>query len=91
MLTFFSPVLEYIQEVEIMRLRTLQRRKKMSMIAFADLIGVSQAWLSMYYHGKIQYPSGTVAVRIVSRLDGKITLEEIMSMNGRGKKFTVHG
>ncbi len=74
-----------------MRLRTLQRRKKMSMDTFAELIGVSQGWLSNYYHGKIEYPSGRIANQIIEKLNDKITLKEIMSMNGRGKKFSIHG
>ena len=74
-----------------MRLRTLQRRKKMSMVDFAKFLGVSQAWLSYYYYGKIRYPSGRLAVQIRDKLDYKITIEEIMSMNGRGKAFNIYG
>ena len=89
MLTLFSPVLEYIQEVEIMRLRTLQRRKKMSMKAFAEFLGVSKGWLYNYYRGGI--PSGKMILRVIHKLDGKITIKEIMSMNGRGKAFNIYG
>ena len=73
-----------------MRLRTLQRRKKMGMQAFADFLGVSKAWLSRYYHGKTVYPSGRLAIQIIEQLDHKITMEELMSMRGRGKKFNIH-
>jgi len=73
-----------------MRLRTFQRRKKMGMQAFADFLGVSKAWLSKYYHGKIIYPSGRLAAQIIERLDHKITMEELMSMRGRGEKFSIH-
>jgi transcriptional regulator with XRE-family HTH domain len=72
-----------------MRLRTLQKRKKMSMQAFADFLGVSKGWLSQYYHGKVVYPSGRLAAQIIERLDHKIVFEELMSMNGRGKKFSI--
>lgn len=72
-----------------MRLRTLQRRKKMSMVNFANFIGVSQAWLSMYYHGII--PSGRLAIQISKKLEGRISVEEIISMNGRGAKFSIYG
>ena len=72
-----------------MRLRTLQRRKKMSMKAFAEFLGVSKGWLYNYYRGGI--PSGRVAIRIINKLDGKIAIKEIMSMNGRGKAFNIYG
>jgi len=72
-----------------MRLRTLQRRNKMSMRAFAILLGVSRSWLYNYYHGAI--PSGNIAIQIINKLNNKITIQEIMSMNGRGKNFNIYG
>ncbi|GAG41027.1 unnamed protein product [marine sediment metagenome] len=61
----------------------------MSMTAFATFLGVSQGWLYSYYHGAI--PSGRIAIQIINKLNGKISIKEIMSMNGRGPKFNIYG
>lgn len=63
----------------------------MSCHVFAGHIGVTAPWLSKYYHGKVKLPSGRIAQRIIDRLDGKTTFDELMSMKGRGERFSIHG
>ena len=73
-----------------MRLQTLQRRKKMSCMAFAKFLGVTPGWLSHYYGGRHKFMADT-ALQIIERLNYQISLAELCSMRGRGKDFNLYG
>jgi len=74
-----------------MRLRTFQKKLKLSNTDFAEKVGVTPGWLSSYYHGRITEPSARVCSRIIRRIQklelGDVTLEDLRSTQGRGEDF----
>ena len=74
-----------------MRLRTFQKKLKLSNTDFAEKISVTPGWLSSYYHGRIKEPSARICSRIIRNILklglGEVSLEDLRSLQGRGEDF----
>ena len=74
-----------------MRLRSFQKKLKLSNTDFAKVINVTPGWLSSYYHARIKEPSARICSQVIRKIEvlnlGSITLEDLRSRQGRGDDF----